>query len=459
LEEEQGIKARTYLTQRGISEQTAKIFNLGFAPDGWDNLFRFLISRGVAPELIEQAGLTLPRQEKSDTYYDRFRSRLIFPISDLRGKVIAFSGRTLTQEEPKYLNSPETPLYRKGETFYGLNLTKEEIKKANYVILVEGNLDLLSLYQAGFRNVAAPLGTALTSYQCKLLVRFTDKVILAFDADAAGSAAMERSAELLRQEGLSVKVAELEGAKDPDELIHKSGAKALEQVLAKALPFLSFKIKRALAKYHLNEIEARAKAVREVAGILSLEKDPFIQKEYIKIYAETLKTEEESLAAEVKRQKFYQQKLEKDLRRIIEKPPSKLAQAEKSLIALALQDPKALIQIQKELKAEDFSQPETREIARLLFAENLEKIKDPAHFILDHLSDESAKKMVAKILVEELPICKDKTLTDCIKVIKKEHLSRQIDLLKIELRKAEKAGETQRVAELLNLLKNQTAGG
>jgi len=455
LEEEKGIKARSYLTQRGISEQTAKIFNLGFAPEGWDNLFRYLISRGAAPELIEQAGLTLPRQDKNDSYYDRFRSRLMFPIYDLRGRVIAFSGRTLTQEEPKYLNSPETPLYHKGETIYGINLAKEEIKKANFVILVEGNLDLLNLYQAGFRNTAAPLGTALTPYQCKLLARFTENIMLAFDADTAGGAAMERSAELLQAEGLKVKIVELEGVKDPDELVRKAGAKGFQEALSKALPFLSFKIKRALAKHNLSEIEARAKALKEVAGILSLEKDTFIQKEYTKMVSQQLSIEEETLLSEIKRQRFYRRELEKDLRRIVEKPPSKLAEAEKNLIALALQDPQALAEIKEKLTVEDFSFPETKMVAQFLFAVDLGNTKDPIHFVLENLPEESAKKMLTKILVAELPAHKDKVLADCLQVIKKERLGKQINLLKTELKRAEKAGETQKVVELLHLLREQ----
>ena len=242
FEEDSGKIARDYLDQRGINEKTAKTFGLGYAPEGWDHLFGHLISRGVAPNLIERAGLTLAREGK-DGYYDRFRNRLIFPVFDTRNRVIAFSGRSLKDEEPKYLNSPDTPIYRKGETIFGLNLTKENIKGGKAAVLVEGNLDLLSSYQAGITNVAAPLGTALTIIQCKLLARFADTIVLAFDADAAGNVATERSIELLLGQGLKVKVTELKGAKDPDELIRKEGAAALKQAVDSALPSFALLVK------------------------------------------------------------------------------------------------------------------------------------------------------------------------------------------------------------------------
>ncbi|MBI5078489.1 DNA primase, partial [Candidatus Saganbacteria bacterium] len=184
-EEDSGRIARDYVKQRGINEPTAKIFGVGFAPAGWDHLFKHLLSRGAAPGLIAAAGLTLSQenQENKDKYYDRFRNRLIFPVCDPRGRVIAFSGRALAEnEEPKYMNSPDTPIYHKGETVFGLNLTKESVKKEKKAILVEGNFDLMSVYQAGITNAAAPLGTALTAPQCKLLARFTDNITVAFDS-------------------------------------------------------------------------------------------------------------------------------------------------------------------------------------------------------------------------------------------------------------------------------------
>ncbi len=454
LEEEGGKSARTYLENRGIDPETSKAFGLGFAPDGWDHLFKHLISRGAAPALIEQAGLTLPREEK-EGYYDRFRNRLVFPVFDARGRVIAFSGRALGDVEPKYLNSPDTPVYHKGETIFGLNLTKEEIKKEKSAVLVEGNLDLLSAYQAGIKNVAAPLGTALTAAQCKLLARFTDNIVLAFDADAAGETAAERSAELLLSQGFKVKIAELKGAKDPDELIRKSGSEAFRQAVRSALPFLEFKIKRALSRHNLSEIEGRARGLREAAEILSREKDPFTQKEYAKLAARLLGVDLETILAETKRQSFYRRDTGSDLRRVTEKPGCKVAEAEKKLIALSTQDAAALETVRKELGPDFFIRPEARAVAEVLFSAKALPPDNLPHFVIDNLESEAARNFLTQALLSEGEEKSEKILEDCIQVIKAENAKGRIGLLKAELRKAEEEKDSQKVGELLAALKNE----
>jgi DNA primase len=454
LEEEGGHAAREYLKQRALNETTVKTFQLGYAPDGWDHLFKHLLSRGAAPRLIELAGLTLPR-ENQDGYYDRFRSRLIFPILDLRGRPIAFSGRALGNEEPKYLNSPDTPIYHKGENVFGLSLTKEQIKKEKNAVLVEGNLDLISVFQAGILNLAAPLGTALTIAQCKLLSRFTDNMVLAFDADAAGETAAERSAELLRAQGGKVKIAELKGAKDPDELVRKEGAVGFKNALQSALPYLEFKIRKVLSRHDLAEIESRARALREVAGILNPEKDPFVQKEYAKMAAPLLKVDPEAILSEARRLNFYRQGAAKDLRRVTEKPNSKIAEAEGFLIGLALQKKALLELLKKEISAEEFTLPEFRSIAKILLAMEPDEGSDPAHVLMDNLPNESEKKLLARILIKESPEDPEKVLNDCVRTIKTERVKDRIESLKAELRAAEKAGEAQKSAELLSALKNE----
>ena len=452
--EDAGKAAREYVEQRGISEETAKIFGLGFAPEGWDNLFKHLIARGVDPKVIEQAGLTLPREEK-DGFYDRFRNRLMFPVFDARGRVVAFSGRAVKNEEPKYLNSPDTPVYHKGETVFGLSLTKDAIKEEKLAVLVEGNVDVVSVYQAGIKNVAAPLGTALTPLQCKLLARFADTIVLAFDADAAGEAATERSIEILRDQGLKVKIAEIKGAKDPDELIRKEGASAFSAAIDSALPALEFKIKRTLSRHNLSEIEARSRALSEIAGLLSREKDAFVQNEYAKLAALPLKVEAETILAAVKRQSYYQRGGEKNLRRMTEKPVSKVLEAENMLIALAVQNKEFLEQLKKALRAEDFTYPETKLIAEVLFAVEAQSNENLPHFLLENLPEESAKKLLAKILLNAAPAEAEQVLDDCIKTLKAEKTRGKIEALKVELKAAESAGRAMRAAELLTALKTE----
>lgn len=454
FEAAEGKAARDYLQGRGVGAAASQAFGLGYAPAAWDNLFKHLIGRGVAPELIERAGLTLPRENK-DGYYDRFRHRLMFPILDSRGRVIAFSGRSLDNAEPKYLNSPDTPVYRKGDTLFGLSLAREQVKKDKFVVLVEGNLDVVSVYQGGTLNVAAPLGTALTAAQCKLLARFTDMVVLAFDADPAGEAAAERSAEIIRSQGMKVKVVSFTGAKDPDELIRKTGAGSFKTAIAQALPYLEFKIRRLLSRFDLSDIEARSQALSETAKLLSAEKDPFTQKEYAALAAGLLKVDAETLLAEIKRQGYYSRGGEKDLRRVTEKPGGRLAAAEKKLIALAVETAGLLQTIKQELAPEDFLTPEARTIAKMLFAEDLSRAENISLLILDKLSDEAVKNYLTGAILSEHLEKPEEVLRDCIAVIKSESARSRINDLKAALREAEKANDTAKAAELISAINNE----
>ncbi|MDD4178918.1 MAG: DNA primase [Candidatus Margulisbacteria bacterium] len=451
---EQGQAARDYLAQRKISETTAKTFGLGFAPDDWDALVKYLISRGVAPALIERAGLSLPRESK-DSYYDRFRSRLLFPVTDIRGRVIAFSGRALGAVEPKYLNSPDSPIYRKGDNIFGLSLAKEAIKKDGFVILVEGNVDLLAVYQSGCLNVGAPLGTALTAQQCKLLLRLTDTVVLAFDSDPAGETASERSAEVLRGQGIKVKVAELKGAKDPDEFIAKNGPETFKAAISSALPFLEFKLKRTIGRHNLKEIESRSKALREVASLLGKETDNFTQAEYGKLAARLLGIDQETVLNEIKRGSYYGRGRENNLRRQTTKPPSKIVEAEKRLIALAAQDLTVLELIKKELRPELFTGNESRAIAELLFSADPSQVQDLPHFVIDNLKSDTARAFLTSLLVSDNLERSDDILTDCINVIKNETVKSRIEGLKNDLREAEKANDHDKSLELLAALKSE----
>jgi len=373
-------------------------------------------------------------------------------VFDIRGRPMAFSGRAIKDEEPKYLNSPDTPIYRKGDTVFGLNFTKEEIKKEKKCILVEGNLDLLTAYQAGVKNVAAPLGTALTVQQCKLLARFSDNIVLAFDADPAGSTAAERSIDLLRSQGIKVKVAELLGAKDPDELVRKSGAAALRTAIDASLPFLEFRIKRALARHDLSEIEARSRALREVAQVLNTEPDLFIQKEYAKLAAGPLKIDAEAILAEAKRLSFYRSGSPKDLRRVTEKPALRILEAERILLALAVEKKDFLEPLKSEVKVEEFVSPEVRTIAKMLYEQQSD---NPAHFLLENLPQETDRQFLARILINENHEDPLQVYKDCIQVIKSEQSKGRVEAIKLALRAAESAGEAEKSAELLSALKNE----
>ena len=238
-----GRTASEYLARRGVEDATAERFSLGYAADSWDELVHLLTARGFSPAEMQNAGLTVRRKD-GNGHYDRFRHRLVFPIRDVAGRVVAFGGRALGEAEPKYLNSPETPTYVKGEHLYGLDVAKDAIRREGFAILVEGYLDLIVLHQAGFENAVASLGTALTSAQVRLLSRFSERIVVSYDGDAAGRNAASKSIDLLLERSFDVRVAEIPGGRDPDDFVREEGAPAYDALVRGASGFLEFLVKK-----------------------------------------------------------------------------------------------------------------------------------------------------------------------------------------------------------------------
>jgi DNA primase len=288
LWEPTGEKARGYLEGRGLDPELARRFGLGYAPEGWDHLLGFLRPRGFGDEALVQAGLILQRQTSAG-FYDRFRGRLLFPIRDAQGRVLAFGGRALGSEEPKYLNSPETPLYVKGQTLYALDTARAAMRERNRAIVVEGYIDCMMAHQHGFAETVAALGTAFTPAQLALLRRYADEVIAVFDADAAGQKASARLEEMIGDEAdlqnlgwsvtrtggfekpgyFPVRIALLPPGHDPDSLLRTEGAEALRSRLAAAPTLFSFVMQKALAEEDLATERGRATAHARAALILS----------------------------------------------------------------------------------------------------------------------------------------------------------------------------------------------
>src|SRR6185503_10105017 len=244
-QESAGQIARDYLKQRGVSDEAVKLFRLGYAPDAWDDTVNWARSKSHELAIVEQAGLIL-RKEGSDHYYDRFRGRLIFPICDEQGRVIGFSGRVLSGDEKtaKYVNSPETPLFTKGRVFFGLDKSKRSILDEEKAIVCECQLDLIPCHMAGVSNVVAPQGTALTAEHARILKRYTNLVVVCFDADPAGWNAAIRSLDSFIAAGLSVLVAVVPAPHDPDSFIKQNGSEAFRQLIKNAEAFFDFYLNR-----------------------------------------------------------------------------------------------------------------------------------------------------------------------------------------------------------------------
>ena len=266
LQEQAGAQARRYLESRNLSAETLETLSVGFAPEGWDHLRNQLIGKRFTPFELVEAGLASPRKDGSGEY-DRFRNRIIFPIQDLYGKIIAFGGRAIPpveEHEPKYLNSPETPAYVKGEHLYGLNLARDAIRREGYAIVVEGYMDLAALVQAGFQQGVASLGTAFTKSQARLLGRYTRRVVVSYDGDAAGSKAAVRSLDLLLEQGFEVRMVDLPEGMDPDDVIRENGAETYAGLVRQAPEYIEWMINRESRGRSIGSVRGKIEAVNTV---------------------------------------------------------------------------------------------------------------------------------------------------------------------------------------------------
>lgn len=322
LKTESGKKAKQYLNNRGISDETILQFNLGYAPEGWDNLIKNLKKQAsVSNETLETAGLVTQSSKDKTRYYDRFRDRVIIPIHNDRGQVIAFGGRSLTEENvPKYLNSPETPVFHKGKNIYALYQARESIKTEDCVILVEGYFDAISAHAHGVKNVVATLGTALTSYQLRLLGKYTEskRLYMAFDADQAGIDATDRGIEVIKETfgslgGIKIledsyssnsvyeiRVISIPEGKDPDDFIQNKGADTFKRLAKSAPLLLDYQINKILNANDTSSVQGKVNVSKELAKLLSEISSPIVRSEYIKIVADKLSVREEDLLTEVR---------------------------------------------------------------------------------------------------------------------------------------------------------------
>src|ERR1700755_1053228 len=271
--------AREYVEGRGITEETRRVFRLGYAPNSGDALGLYLKGKGANAGQIERSGLVVKKEQGG--YYDRFRGRLIFPVLDAQGRPVAFGARAIAREdEPKYLNSPETAAYTKGRHLFGLSATRDEIRRKKFAILVEGYLDLIVPFQHGVRNVVASLGTALTNEQAKLLGRFARKVVVNYDGDRAGINAAKRAIEVLLPEDFEAKVLVLPDGSDPDEFVRARGVEEYNKRRGAAVPHIQFVLDQSVASRNLRTPAEKAEAVEEVLPFVRAVRRPAEKREY-----------------------------------------------------------------------------------------------------------------------------------------------------------------------------------
>ncbi len=302
LQTVEGQLALEYFHHRGFSDETIRIFGLGYAMNGWDALVRYGEKEGLETSLLDKSGLILRREDGSG-FYDRFRGRAMFPFLSPSGRVVGFGARKLREDDPlgKYINSPETPIYDKSRNLYGLYQSKEAIRERESAILVEGYADLISVFQAGIRNIVASSGTALTVEQIQLLRRYTKNIFLVYDADSAGSKAMLRGVDLIIEQGLDVRVVELPEGEDPDSLVRKEGGDEFTKRLQGAMSFLDFKAGMYESQGLMNSPEGKAEAVRGIVETIAKMKDEIKRSFYIKSVSERFGIYESVLYREIEK--------------------------------------------------------------------------------------------------------------------------------------------------------------
>ena len=394
---------REYLESRGISDEIQKQFHVGFSPDSWDSLLNHLKESGADEKLIEQSGLVSVNEEKGRVF-DRFRGRIMFPVLDVNGNPIAFGARAMGDDQPKYLNSPETPAYIKGQHLYGLFQSREEIRHKKFVILVEGYLDLIALYQFGITNVAASLGTAFTPEQSKLLSRFAKKVVINYDGDDAGIKAARKAVDSLLADDFDIKVLVLPNGQDPDDFLRQNGTDAYNDLRGKAQTFLDFVLDSAIKGRRLNIAKQKADAIEDVLPVLSVLRNPIQKRESFDQAMDFFRVENEALRRDLwKTVKQSGHVAPSSIKQQVKRATQiKVTVAEHKLLELLINDEELRQRIMPQLEETDYEGLATAEVFRALYELDKEQLPISLENIIPFVAeDESASDFVPLLMMTE----------------------------------------------------------
>ncbi|MBM4315410.1 MAG: DNA primase, partial [Deltaproteobacteria bacterium] len=445
-----GKDAREYLRRRGIGEPAIGMFRLGYSLEGWSHLQEYLDRKGISPQLAQQAGLLVERTGKAQGYYDRFRGRVMIPIEDVDGRVIAFGGRVLGAGEPKYMNSPESAVYTKGNTLYGLARTRESIREKGFALLVEGYFDLIALWNAGITNAAAVLGTALTRAQVDLIRRYTTRVVAVFDPDEAGRKALARSLELFLAGNIHARAVILPDGYDPDEFVRVQGREKMDEVVAAAWPMAEYYIDQILGGR--GTLEEDRDKLREAVSFLSRLEDDVDRNLFIKKVAEALVVDEEVLKKEVLRTLSRNPSAAPpELPRrvtIAETDPSEL-----SLIRMMLEFPAKMSTVRASAILADFRTENLKRLGEELLAKELEGRTMPdASSLVGALTEGALRDKLLALLVQESPFSEemiDRLMADTIRKIRERSNREKSRSLTRQIKEAEKTGNRELIDRLI----------
>jgi DNA primase len=439
-----GTRIRRQIENRGVTEATSAALGLGYAPTSRDALKSALLQQGFSQAMLLRAGLVVQRED--GTVVDRFRNRLIIPICRDTGSVIAFGGRAVdTDQQPKYLNSPETPVYSKGRTLYGLNLSKNAIRQRKFAILVEGYFDFAQVYQGGFQGVVASCGTALTPQQAQQLRRFTSKVVLSFDPDAAGQGAAAKSCEMLVAEGFAVNVAVLPAGDDPDTFIRKRGSQGYAERLEHSTPYLEYLLDRAASSHNLNTDEGRVTFLGDMLPVAGRIPDAAMRDRFADRLAFKARVTDDVVRAEIR--KAVVQKQGTFARRDVLPSFGRVTKAEKGLIWLLVHQPEDSLEALATLDGVDFEGLAGGRILDLAQKLNEDKGFSPAA-LLERLTDVDVQLVTAIASEGEAHV---RDAHDCVRILKRLRWERERAAIQREIDRLQEVGalEGEKLQELL----------
>lgn len=429
-----------YLRNRGLDDKTIKRFGLGYSQDSWNSLMDYLIEeKGYSQEELLECGL-IGKSTKTDKYYDKFRNRVMFPIFDYRGNVIGFGGRVLDDSLPKYLNSPDTLIFNKRHNLYGLNFARKNLSSRT-VILVEGYMDLISLYQYGIQIAVATLGTALTSQQARLIKRYADNVIISYDSDGPGTKASLRAIDILVEAGLSVKVLDLKDAKDPDEYVRKYGTDEYRKAMKDAVPRIKFKIDNLKSSFDLSKDQDNIKFAQEAVNIIKQLKSPVEIDYYIKYLSEIVQLDEDAVKREIYGKSYSSRnlangKFNNKFNKKEEKPIEKMDAiqhgeelTEIKLMKIMMNIPEAREKVLLKIDEKELLMEDSKKIINYLSKIDSEKIVEPDE--LEGINDEYIKSL-KKTSLESINTKNMKEIEETVKSVRRNSLKKKIDNLRMK---------------------------
>ena len=429
-----GEVGRKYLAARGITAETIKIFKMGWASDEWENLLSNLTRRGFSPQQIEAAGLIV-RRKNSSGFYDRFRGRVMIPINDVFGHTVGFGGRILKVEDdmnPKYLNSPETEIFNKRNLLFGLDKSNRDISKAGAAVVVEGYMDVISLYSAGIKNVVATLGTAFTSEHVKLILKYARKIIFCYDSDEAGQRATLRALPIVQAAGANVFVIKVPEGKDPDEFIRKNGKAAFEELIKNAATLIDYRMNYILARADLSTTRGQLTALREILPVVANVKSKTLRTEYNKKIAAALALDEKITYDELEKfiSREQQTNAEKKVKSVCKEETS-IKEARETILRMIWHDDDVLDYILSTFPKETFTEVQ-REILNLFEAYSKEGKRPDQINMAKDLSEE-ANTELSRILLsgsDDPRTTEVNFFEDAVAVLKRVALKKKYDELR-----------------------------